>query len=88
MKGMWELRGGVTKGVGVEVRGKDERGGKGSRREEGLVTGKGRGSRSCVAVGPGRTQAGPSSGEDGTLPGPRPGHSIDIPTTGFPVMYG
>ena len=42
----------------------------------------------CVAVGPGRTQAGPSSEEDGTLPGPRPGHSIDIPTTGFPVMYG
>ena len=40
MKGMWELRGGVTKGVGVGVRGKDERGGKGSRREEGLVTGK------------------------------------------------
>ena len=26
MKGMWELRGGVTKGVGVGVRGKDERG--------------------------------------------------------------
>ena len=38
MKGMWELRGGVTKGVGVGVRGKDERGGKGSRREEVLVT--------------------------------------------------
>ena len=40
MKGMWELGGGVTKAVGVGVRGKDERGGKGSRREEGLVTGK------------------------------------------------
>ena len=38
MKGMWELGGGVTKGVGVGVRGKDERGGKGSRRGEGLVT--------------------------------------------------
>ena len=34
MKGMWELRGGVTKGVGVGV---NERGGKGSRREGGFV---------------------------------------------------
>ena len=41
-----------------------------------------------VSMGPGRTQAGSSSGEGGTLPGPRPGHSIDIPDTGFPVMYG
>ena len=62
--------------------------GKGGRKEEGSITGKGRGGWSCVAVGPGRTQAGSSSGEDGTLPGPRPGHSIDIPDTGFPVMYG
>ena len=41
-----------------------------------------------VSMGPGRTQAGSSSGEGGTLPGHRPGHSIDIPDTGFPVMYG
>ena len=87
MKGMWELRGGVTKGVGVGVRGKDERGGEGEYKGRGVGYRKGEG-WSCVAVGPGRTQAGPSSGEDGTLPGPRPGHSIDIPTTGFPVMYG
>ena len=37
-----------------------------------------------VSMGPGRTQAGPSS----VPPESRPGHSIDIPTTGFPVMYG
>ena len=41
-----------------------------------------------VSMGPGRTQAGSSSGEGGTLPGPRPGHSIDIPDTGSPVMHG
>ena len=41
-----------------------------------------------MSMGPGRTQAGSSSGEGGTLPGPRPGHSIDIPDTGSPVMHG
>ena len=62
--------------------------GEGGRKEEGPITGKGERGWSCVVVGPGRTQAGSGSGEDGTLPGHRPGHSIDIPDTGFPVMYG
>ncbi len=61
--------------------------GEGGRKEEGPITGKGERGWSCVVVGPGRTQAGSGSGEDGTLPGPRLGHSIDIPDTGFPVLY-
>ena len=69
-----------TKGGEGRLKGRGVRPRKGKRKGE-----RGAGP---VFMGPGRTQAGSSSGEGGTLPGPRPGHSIDIPDTGFPVLYG
>ena len=63
------------------------KGGEGRLKGRGVHHRKGERGVGPVSMGPGRTQAGSSSGEGGTLPGPRPGHSIDIPDTGSPVMY-
>ena len=63
------------------------KGGEGRLKGRGVHHRKGERGVGPVSMGPGRTQAGSSSGE-GTLPGPRPGHSIDIPDTGSPVMHG
>ena len=66
----------------------ETKGGEGRLKGRGVRHRKGERGVGPVSMGPGRTQAGSSSGEGGTLPGPRPGHSIDIPDTGSPVMHG
>ena len=91
----WEREGGREEGGGggreIGTRSccaaiQNQRGGKGSRREEGSITGKER-DGPVSQWDPVEHRPDRAAGNR-TLPGPRPGHSTDIPTTGFPVMYG